>query len=139
MPVNHMEQYIIKKVGSIEFASNFSFYYAHYMSTIERKMVCTNNEYFYQMVRMFRSHGMLRENTDSKYSQLILNLYSDLNPEFIFTIPGYNRRSTELKAVFGLNQLKLPDKNIYEGKRNFQLLFKYLNVEKYFISYKIED
>ena len=31
------------------------------MSTIEGGMVCTNDEDIYQMCRMFRSHGMVRE------------------------------------------------------------------------------
>ena len=39
------------KLGSIGFASNFSFYFAHHMSTIEGGMVCTNDDKFYQMCR----------------------------------------------------------------------------------------
>ena len=50
-----------QKLGSFGFASNFSFYYAHHMSTIEGGMVCTNDSDFYEILRMFRSHGMVRE------------------------------------------------------------------------------
>jgi CDP-6-deoxy-D-xylo-4-hexulose-3-dehydrase len=50
-----------QKAGSIGFASNFSFYFAHHMSTIEGGMVCTNDEHFYQICRALRSHGMMRE------------------------------------------------------------------------------
>ena len=46
-----------RKLGSIGWASNFSFYYAHHMSTIEGGMVCTNDPQVYQQVRMLRSHG----------------------------------------------------------------------------------
>jgi len=46
-----------QKLGSFGFASNFSFYYAHHMSTIEGGMVCTNDPDFYEMLRMFRSHA----------------------------------------------------------------------------------
>jgi CDP-6-deoxy-D-xylo-4-hexulose-3-dehydrase len=35
-----------QRVGSFGFASNFSFYYAHHMSTIEGGMVCTNDPDF---------------------------------------------------------------------------------------------
>ena len=41
--------------------SNFSFYYAHHMSTIEGGMVCTDDPDLYETLRMFRSHGMVRE------------------------------------------------------------------------------
>ena len=33
-----------KKLGTFGLISNFSFYYAHHMSTIEGGMVCTNNK-----------------------------------------------------------------------------------------------
>ena len=41
--------------------SNFSFYYAHHMSTIEGGMICTNDSNLYEILRMLRSHGMVRE------------------------------------------------------------------------------
>jgi len=50
-----------RKLGSFGLMSNFSFYFAHHMSTIEGGMVCTNDESIYQMLRMYRSHGMVRE------------------------------------------------------------------------------
>lgn len=46
-----------KKLGSYGLISNFSFYYAHHMSTIEGGMVCTDDEGLYQTVRMLRSTG----------------------------------------------------------------------------------
>ena len=101
-----------KKLGSIGDVSNFSFYYAHHMSTIEGGMVCTDDEEFYNLMRMFRSHGMLRECDDKDYIRAVGEGHPELHPEFIFTVPGYNMRSTELNAVIGLNQLKRLDKNI---------------------------
>ena len=50
-----------KKLGSYGFISNFSFYYAHHMSTIEGGMICTNDKKVYELIRVLRSHGMLRE------------------------------------------------------------------------------
>jgi CDP-4-dehydro-6-deoxyglucose reductase, E1 len=50
-----------KLLGSWGWMSNFSFYFAHHMSTIEGGMVCTNDENVYHTVRMLRSHGMVRE------------------------------------------------------------------------------
>ena len=123
------------KAGSLGFASNFSFYYAHHMSTIEGGMVCTNDERFYQMMRMYRSHGMLRENTNDAYKKEMQDQYPDLNPEFIFMVPGYSMRSTELNAVIGLNQLKRLDKNIVKRRENFELFLENLDSSRYFTDF----
>ena len=53
-----------KKLGSFGWASNFSFYYAHHLTTIEGGMICTNDQELFELVRMLRSHGMLRESTN---------------------------------------------------------------------------
>ena len=79
-----------KKVGSFGYASNFSFYFAHHMSTIEGGMVCTNDDKLYQMCRALRSHGMMREMTDDTMKQEIIEKYPDLNPDFIFVGPAHN-------------------------------------------------
>ena len=50
-----------KKLGTFGLISNFSFYYAHHMSTIEGGMICTNSKDIYERARIFRSHGMARE------------------------------------------------------------------------------
>ena len=50
-----------RKLGSLGWMSNFSFYYAHHMSTIEGGMICTDDTAVYERVRMLRSHGMVRE------------------------------------------------------------------------------
>ena len=56
-----------RKLGTFGLASNFSFYYAHHLSTIEGGMVCTNNADLYETVRMLRSHGLVRElDSDSR-------------------------------------------------------------------------
>ena len=48
-----------KKLGSFGWISNFSFYYAHHMTTIEGGMVCTNDDEAFQILRMLRftRHG----------------------------------------------------------------------------------
>ena len=40
--------------------SNFSYYYAHHLSTIEGGMICTDNKKIY-IFKVLRSHGMARE------------------------------------------------------------------------------
>ena len=120
-----------KKVGSFGYASNFSFYFAHHMSTIEGGMVCTNDDKFYQMCRALRSHGMMREMTDDTMKQEIIEKYPDLNPDFIFVGPAHNFRSTEINAVIGLNQLPRLDNNNKKRVANFNHFITNLNAEKY--------
>src|SRR5439155_2063035 len=58
-----------RKLGSFGLMSNFSFYYAHHMSTIEGGMISTDDADLYQTVRMLRSHGMVREATSEAVKQ----------------------------------------------------------------------
>ena len=62
-----------ERVGSFGWTSNFSFYYAHHMSTIEGGMICTNDEDAYRTLRMLRSHGMVRENGCSSEEEKWVN------------------------------------------------------------------
>jgi len=119
------------KVGNFGFASNFSFYFAHHMSTIEGGMISTNNWEFYQVCRALRSHGMTREMTSDYMKNEIMKSNPDLNPDFIFLRPAHNFRSTEINAVIGLSQLpKLDNKNI-ERIENFNYFISELNSDMY--------
>jgi CDP-6-deoxy-D-xylo-4-hexulose-3-dehydrase len=127
-----------KKAGSIGFASNFSFYFAHHMSTIEGGMICTNDEYFYQICRALRSHGMVREMTDEKFKQQIINENPDLNKDFIFLHPAHNFRSTEINAVLGLSQIKKLDNNNSKRISNFKHFIENLDSSKYITNIETE-
>jgi len=128
---SHGTTYKGNKVGNIGFASNFSFYFAHHMSTIEGGMISTNNHQFYQVCRALRSHGMTREITDVSMRQQIIDSNPDLNPDFIFLRPAHNFRSTEINAVIGLSQLKKLDEKNQERRKNFDLFISNLDTEKY--------
>ena len=127
-----------QKVGSIGFASNFSFYFAHHMSTIEGGMICTNDEHFYQICRALRSHGMTREMTDEKFKQSIIDENPDLNKDFIFLHPAHNFRSTELNAVIGLSQIKKLDSNNTHRVNNFKYFIERLDSNKYHTNIEME-
>ena len=58
-----------RKLGTFGKISNFSFYYAHHMSTIEGGMVCTNDRKIYEMAKMLRSHGMVREANNAAFEK----------------------------------------------------------------------
>jgi CDP-6-deoxy-D-xylo-4-hexulose-3-dehydrase len=127
-----------QKVGSIGFASNFSFFFAHHMSTIEGGMICTNDEYFYQVCRALRSHGMTREMTNDDFKQQIINENPDLNKDFIFLHPAHNFRSTELNAVIGLSQIKKLDRNNENRIKNFNYFVERLDPNKYITDLELE-
>lgn len=135
---SHGATYNGQKLGTFGYASNFSFYFAHHMSTIEGGMICTNDEKFYQICRALRSHGMVREMTNDEMKQRIIDENSDLNKDFIFINPSHNFRSTELNAVLGLSQLKNLDSNNKHRRVNFDYFIKHLNSEKYFTELDID-
>ena len=120
-----------KKLGSYGLVSNFSFYYAHHMSTIEGGMVCTNDDTLYEAILMLRSHGMVRECSSDVIKQKYAKEYPDLNPHFIFAFPAYNVRNTEIGAVLGRRQLKKLDKNNVKRKNNFKIFINNLDPTKY--------
>ncbi|MDZ4662402.1 MAG: aminotransferase class I/II-fold pyridoxal phosphate-dependent enzyme [Pseudomonadota bacterium] len=127
-----------KKLGSYGLASNFSFYYAHHMTTIEGGMICTNDEKIYEVSRLYRSHGMVREATSEDMKNSYIKENPELNPEFIFAYPGFNMRSTEINAVLGRNQLKSLDANNEKRTKNFKLFLSLLDAKKYRTDFDIE-
>lgn len=135
---SHGAKFKNKKLGTFGFASNFSFYYAHHMSTIEGGMICTNNKKFYETVRCLRSHGMARELGNKKIEKQLINKYKKLSPKFIFVHPGYNMRNNEISAVIGLNQLKRLNKNINQRIKNLDYFLKNLNKDKFFTNFNLK-
>ena len=118
---SHGAEFKKKKLGAFGLISNFSFYYAHHLSTIEGGMICTNNKKLYHIFQMLRGHGLIREVSDKKIVRNIAKKYPKLSAKFIFLYPGYNMRNNEISAVIGINQLKRLDKNIKNRKRNFEI------------------
>lgn len=127
-----------KKAGTFGLASNFSFYFAHHMSTIEGGMVSTDDEEFWQACRMLRSHGMVREASDPEVRARWAAAHPDLNPQFIFAWPTCNYRSSEINAVIGRSQLKRLDANNARRTENFRLFLERLDPELYRTDYKVE-
>lgn len=127
-----------KKLGTYGLVSNFSFFYAHHMSTIEGGMVCTNEEKIYQCLRMLRSHGMVREATDDNLKTNYCQEHPDLRLDFIFAFPAYNVRSTEINAIIGLNQLKRLDLNNEKRKENLSVFLGNLDTNNYFTEFETE-
>ncbi len=126
-----------RKLGTFGLVSNFSFYYAHHMSTIEGGMVCTDDPDLYEALRMFRSHGMVREMDTLNRKQASWAEHPDLNPDFIFMYAAYNVRSTELNAVIGRSQLKRLDAQNAQRRHNLELFLEHLSPERYFTDFEV--
>ncbi len=120
-----------RRLGAFGLASNFSFYYAHHLSTIEGGMVSTNDVDFYETVRLLRSHGMVRELDSESRKRDFADEHRDLNPDFIFALPAYNVRSTEINAILGLSQLKRLDETIERRNENLRLFLANLDPDAY--------
>lgn len=119
------------KLGTFGEMSNFSFYYAHHMSTIEGGMVCTNSTDTYELLRMFRAHGLVREAKSAEVRTRYAQASPDLDPQFIFPFAAYNMRPTELQAVLGRAQLRRLDANNEKRCQNLRLFLDTLDSKKY--------
>jgi CDP-6-deoxy-D-xylo-4-hexulose-3-dehydrase len=135
---SHGAQFLKKKIGTFGSQSNFSFYYAHHMSTIEGGMVCTNDFQTYETLRMLRSHGMVREASSIYTKKKFIKKYPKLNKEFIFAYPAYNVRSTEINACLGISQLKKLDQNNKLRFENFKFFLSNLDKKKFYTDFEIE-
>tara|TARA_A100001201_G_scaffold59648_2_gene57124 strand:- start:10396 stop:11568 length:1173 start_codon:yes stop_codon:yes gene_type:complete len=133
----HGATYKTRKSGSFGDVSNFSFYFGHHITTIEGGMVCTNDDELFEYAKLFRSHGMTREASESTQEKYKKN-YPDLNPLFTFAVPGYNVRNQELNAVLGRQQLKRLNFNVEKRAENFNTWLSNLDSDKYYIDFQRE-
>jgi CDP-6-deoxy-D-xylo-4-hexulose-3-dehydrase len=129
------------RVGIYGDVSNFSFYFGHHITSIEGGMVCTNDSELWDYAKLFRSHGMTREASESlqnKYKEK----YPENNPLFTFAVPGYNMRNQEINAVLGLSQLgrmgERLEKNVKRRQENFSTWLHWLHPTKFYIDFLVE-
>lgn len=127
-----------KKLGTFGWISNFSYYYAHHMTTIEGGMICTDDPKVYQAARMLRSHGMVRESDDTSTKNTYVQNHPDLNPDFIFAHAAYNVRNTEIGGILGRRQLRRLNDNVHRRTVNFLHFLSRINPKRFRADFKIE-
>ena len=120
-----------RKLGTFGLMSDFSFYYAHHLTTVEGGMISTNDSDLYETLRMLRSHGMVRESSSDELRRSYAEKHPDLHPDFIFALPAYNVRSTEINAVMGRSQIKRLNENNRLRCENLKLFLDNLDPTKY--------
>ena len=135
---SHGAKFNGKNVGTFGVVSNFSFYYAHHMTTIEGGAISTSNEEWRDALVMMRSHGLVRESKNVRIKSNYQKKYPELNPEFTFAYASHNMRPTELNAVLGISQLKRIDSNIRIRKDNFDYFLSELDSNQYKTDFETE-
>ena len=100
--------------------SKFIFLFEAYLSnlsTIEGGFINTNDEDFYHMLLMMRSHGWDRDLPKWKQKELReKHECTNFDALYNFYVPGFNLRATDLQAFIGLRAIDKLDK--YASKRN---------------------
>jgi CDP-6-deoxy-D-xylo-4-hexulose-3-dehydrase len=61
-----------------------------------------------------------------------------LTADFIFALPGFNVRSTEINAVIGRSQLRRLDANNERRRENLSLFLRGLDPAKYVTDFRVE-
>jgi len=135
---SHGAKFNKRKLGTFGKISNFSFYYAHHLSTIEGGMICTNDFETDRLSKIYRSHGMARESGDKNFEYKIIKKNPTLSPKFIFLYPTLNFRNNEIGATIGLSQLKRLNKNNNKRSSNFAFFLNNLNPEKYWVDFDLD-
>ena len=95
-------------VGSIGDVSCYSFFANKIMTTGEGGMVLTNDKRLDKQMRIYRDHGMSREE------------------RYVHVVAGFNYRMTNMQAAIGVGQLKHLDKILSKRKiqeEQYQKLF----------------
>ncbi len=110
-----------KKLGNFGFASSFSFYVGHQMSTIEGGAICTDDRDLYIMLQMVRAHGWDRNLPKDIQKEIRVkhNMDRTFYSDFAFYELGYNLRATELQAFIGNVQLEYLPEIIKKREENF--------------------
>ena len=86
-------EYKNKKVGSLADLTIFSFHPVKTITSGEGGMVLTNNQEFYEKLKTFRHHGIVKKPEKGPWYYEIEQL-------------GYNYRLTDIHCALGLSQLK---------------------------------
>lgn len=129
-----------KYLGSFGFASFFSMYFGHHLSTIEGGFINTNDEEFYYALLMMRSHGWDRDLPEKIQKKLRNeNNVSEFDSLYTFYLPGFNLRATDLQAFLGLMAIDKLDNYSIQRNKNFKSYLNLLEDNKIRLKERVDD
>lgn len=88
-----------KQVGWQADMTMFSFHPVKSITTGEGGVITTNNKQYFERMRSFRSHGLVREKTKLRHPE-----FAEWHQEV--QLLGFNYRITDIQAALGTSQLK---------------------------------
>jgi len=88
-----------KPVGTLADLTTFSFHPVKAITTAEGGAIVTNNQKLYERLKLFRNHGIRKENRKQKTENRNPAWYQEM------VDLGYNYRLTDIQAALGLSQL----------------------------------
>jgi dTDP-4-amino-4,6-dideoxygalactose transaminase len=91
-------EYKGQKIGSLADMTIFSFHPVKHITTGEGGMILTDNKEFYDKLRTFRHHGIVRDNPSQ--GSWYYEIYN----------PGHNFRLTDFQCALGISQLRKLDR-----------------------------
>lgn len=109
-----------KQLGNFGYASTFSTFVGHHLSTVEGGMICTDDDDFADALVMVRAHGWDRNLNKEK--QLALRKQHDVKDFFAlytFYDLAYNLRPTEIQGFLGKIQITFWDTIVDRRAENF--------------------
>ena len=91
-----------RRIGALSDMTIFSFHPVKHITTGEGGMVVTDNEEYYEWLKLFRSHGIVRDRD---------GMVAYHGPWYYeVQDAGYNYRMTDFQAALGISQLKKLDR-----------------------------
>jgi CDP-6-deoxy-D-xylo-4-hexulose-3-dehydrase len=125
-----------ESTGAFTDISTTSFYASHIVTAAgEGGMLCTNDSSIYEKVRVLSGWGRQSalnesENIAIRYQSRVDSIPYDA--KFIFSRIGYNVRTTDISAAFGLAQLKKLKRFASIRRKNFASLLDFFRTHEQF-------
>ena len=111
-----------------------SCYLSHYICSVEGGFVFFKNQDDYDLAKMFRNHGMVRSLPQNHPMRVRIEAEaSDVDPLFLFALPGTNIRPSDVHAMFGVADFKRLEKNRSHRIDIYNYYYNNLDKNKYYL------